>query len=472
MTVVLRDYQDECVANVRREFKHTRRVLLQAPTGSGKTIMFSHIAHSAAQKDKRILIMAHRHQIVTQISAALTSFGLRHGLIAPGYTMTNDLLQIGMVQTIARRLGRMAAPDLIITDECHHGTSDQYQIVYRTFSKALSLGVSATPERLDGRGLAEVYDVIVNGPRMRWLIDNNYLSNYDYYSPPPIADFASLHTKYGDFDLAEMAELVDQASITGDVIDHYRMYLNGAPSIAFCVNVAHAEHVAGQFRSEGIRSYSIDGKMDRDRQSKLIKGLADGSVEVLTSCNLISEGVDVPVVSGAILLRRTKSLTNFLQSVGRTFRLKPNGGRATLLDHVGNIALHGAPAMDRQWSLDGRPKKPKIPDVIHCDMCQRDFYAGEQFDCSFGSLCEQTATAGEPTVPPSLEQIAGTLVLTDESAWAQGQPLDDVTRYAVADLERKAAGDREKLKQIAKARHYHHKWVDRAVHRWRDSMVP
>lgn len=470
MTISLRDYQEDGVAGIRREFRHTKRVLYQAPTGSGKTRVFSHIAEAAAAKGRRITIVAHRHQIVDQISEGLASVGLRHGLIAAGHTLTAHPIQVAMIQTLDRRIGVLPTPDMVITDECHHGVSSQYKRMYAKWHEAFSLGVTATPERLDGKGLGDVYDVIVRGPEMRYLMDSGYLADYDYYNPDVGADMAGLHTKYGDNDLKEMAGRVDKPAITGSAIEHWRAYLNNEPTIAFCVNTLHAENVAEQFRSEGIRSQSIDGKMSVATQKALIRALADGTVKVLTSCNLISEGVDVPVVSGAMLLTLTQSLSNFLQRVGRTFRIKPRGGRAVVLDHMGHIPIHGKPCKRRDWSLDGRTKRDPDTSVRQCDLCYRSYFPGDKIQCEFGAMCAMAAgTANLADAIP--DEVAGHLVkYTDTPDWSRGWSLDEPGGYALNELEILAAGDPAKLTAIAKARGYHWRWAVRAAQRHTDRL--
>src|SRR5574337_1009611 len=460
-----REYQQIIFDLVREAFRSYRRVLLVSPTGSGKTYMFAYITMNAVAKGNRVIITAHRDQICQQISDALDDMGVRHGRIAPGHGMTDDPVQVAMVQTLARRLDRIPQPDLLIPDEAHHSAAGMWRTISEAWSKAKHLGVTATPERLDGRGLSDAFDTIVLGPSVSELIYDGHLAAFDYLAPPSQADISSVKTHMGDFAINELADIMDKSVITGDAVEHYRRYLNGRPAIAFCVTVAHAEHVAEQFRAAGFRAASVDGKMPIAERRALITKLGNGGLNVLTSCELISEGVDVPVVAGAILLRPTKSLAMFLQSVGRALRPKPDGSRAVILDHVGNVHRHGMPDAPREWSLDGRSKKQKAPSISTCETCFRAFPAGQarqiaaaecgKDGCPF--LAEDDAVSDRG--PPEL--VPGELVAIDAARveHIRKTPLRQLLtgRETWAELE-----------EIRKARGYHPWWSRRVMQERKD----
>jgi DNA repair protein RadD len=350
---VLRDYQEHDVSEIRSRFVTYRRVLYVAPTGSGKTICFVYVVVHAARKDNRCIIITHRAEIADQISIALDAFGVPHGRIQPDHPEKPDaLIQIAMVVSLERRIARIAEPALTVVDEAHHAVSRSWQAIFAHWTKTKKLGVSATPERLDGRGLRECFDTMVVGPSVRELIDRGYLARFRYLAPPMRVDLSRVRSVGGDFHHGELADAMDRSAITGDCIEHYRTHLDGRTAIAFCTTIAHAEHVAAAFRAAGITSASIDGRMNRERRDTLLGGLRSGDLNVLTSCELISEGFDAPAVGGAILLRPTQSLGLYLQQVGRCLRPKPDGTVATICDHVGSVRTHGLPDAERQWSLD------------------------------------------------------------------------------------------------------------------------
>jgi superfamily II DNA or RNA helicase len=441
-----------------------RRLLAVLPTGGGKTVIFTIIADRAAAKGKRVYIVAHRQEIVDQISRALDFLGVRHGRIQPGHTMTTDLCQVAMVQTLARRIEKVPACDLLILDEAHHGVAGTWRTVTQAWPSARILGVTATPQRMDGRGLSDAFDQMIVGPSMRDLIDAGFLANYTYLAPPERADISKVPDRAGDFAINELASVMDKSVITGDAVSHYRTHLDGRPAIVFCVTVEHAQHVAAQFCDAGFRAASVDGKMEMAERRDVIASIGDGRLQVLTSCDLISEGVDVPTVAGAILLRPTKSLGMFLQQIGRALRPKPDGLRAIVLDHVGNVARHGLPDAPRAWSLTvAKKKQPGAPPIMQCKVCFRVFgvhpgWKAEHDPC--GSDDPDCALADRETAGKTApEQIAGDLVaVTPSPDWTEGISITAAKGDEWKRLLR-LADTAAKLHDIARARNYKPAWV-------------
>src|ERR1700691_3127918 len=240
--VSLRDYQVELVDKIRTVMRQHRRVLAVAPTGAGKTVIFTFISKAYANSGKKIIIVAHRVEIVTQISKALDKMQVRHGRIWPGNTQTTDNVQVAMVQTLARRVSSVQAPDLIVVDEAHHAVAGQWATITAAWPNARILGVTATPIRLDGRGLGAAFDCLVIGPTMRHLIQRGYLARYDYLNPPQKHDITSVKSgRFGDYSVEELTAVMDKSVITGDPVRTYRQHLDGRPAIAFCVSIQHAE---------------------------------------------------------------------------------------------------------------------------------------------------------------------------------------------------------------------------------------
>ena len=461
-----RPYQTDLIDRAREAMRRHRRVVIVSPTGSGKTVCFAIITTAASSRGKRVYIAAHRAEIVDQISAALDRMGVRHGRIQPSHTMTGDLVQVAMIQTLARRLDKIAEPDLFVIDECHHAISSTYATITEAWQRTRILGVTATPERMDGKGLIAAFDDIVIGPTPKFLISEGFLSGYEYLAPPQIADFSAVKTVMGDYAINDLAAAVDKAVITGDAIGHYRMHLDGRPAVAFCATVAHAEHVAAEFCAAGYRAASVDGAMDKSTRRDRLASIGDGRLHVLTSCELISEGVDVPVIAGAILLRPTKSLAMFLQQIGRVLRPKPDGSRAVILDHVGNVHRFGLPDAPREWSLEGRKKRDTAGSVHQCKQCYRVFSGGSgwQDDAVCGGdrdAPDCILTAKPEAVRAPMEQIDGTLerVTVDTTPdWAQG--IDVLT--AKGDQWKRLmrlARTHDQLREVARIRGYKPSWV-------------
>jgi superfamily II DNA or RNA helicase len=376
--MILRPYQTDIIGEVRQRLgEGLRAPLIVSPTGSGKTVMFSHIADGAGRKNKRVWILVHRAELVEQTSRTMREIGIHHGIIAAGWPVDPlPHVQVVSVQTVVRRTSGLIPPDLIIVDECHHAAAGTWGKILAAFPKAVRLGFTATPERLDGKGLSDAFDCLIRGPEVAWLIEQGFLTQPKYYAPPNQLNLDGLHVRGGDYARDEVAKEMDKPSITGDAVSHYRRICDGAPAVAFCASIAHAEHVAQAFCAAGYRATTLDGTLDRIERRKRVRGLSDGSIQILTSCEIISEGFDIPTVTAAILLRPTKSLGMHLQQVGRVLRIAPNKPHAYILDHVGNCLRHGLAEEERDWSLEGRKKRKKkagddedAPPVRQCPKC-------------------------------------------------------------------------------------------------------
>lgn len=450
--MILRPYQERIIAEVRQVISQgSRAPLIVSPTGSGKTVMFSHIADGAGRKQKRVWILVHRAELVDQTSRTMREIGIHHGVIAAGWPVDPlPHVQVVSVQTVVRRTGGLVPPDVIIVDECHHAAAGTWGKILQAFPKAIRLGFTATPERLDGKGLADAFDCLIRGPEVAWLIEQGFLTQPKYYAPPNQLNLDGLQVRAGDYARDETAAMMDKPSITGDAVAHYQRICPGVPAVAFCASVAHAEHVAQAFAAAGYRAATIDGTLDRQERRQRVRGLADGSLQILTSCEIISEGFDIPVVSAAILLRPTKSLGMHLQQVGRVLRIAPGKERAIILDHVGNCLRHGLAEEEREWSLEGRKKRKKkagedddAPPVRQCPKC---------YSCHVPApICPECGHLYE-VKKRELEQKDGELVELN-AAWMAKQRRQ----------EQGQAQSYQELLEIGKARGYRmpHFWAKR-----------
>ena len=380
MTLTLYPHQLEAVAEIRQAYQARHRsVLFVLPTGGGKTVLFSHITRETAARGNRVGILVHRAELLRQASASLQALGVPHGLIAANRSMDlSHPVQVASVQTLARRLRHIPPEffDLLVIDEAHHSNAGTWAKVLEHCRAARVLGVTATPVRGDGRGLGEWYSAMVMGPTAAWLTENGPEPGRTYLAParvlaPPIGfDATGLRRRMGDFDMSQAATSLQAGQAMGDCLSHYRRYLDGQTAIAFCCSVAHAEAVADLFQRNGVAAASIDGTMDSQTREQLLADLGAGRLKVLTSCALIGEGVDVPSVAGCILLRPTQSVSLHLQMIGRCLRPQP-GKQAVILDHVGNVVRLGHHLEEREWTLEGTPKRDreKAPSVKVCPQC-------------------------------------------------------------------------------------------------------
>jgi len=421
MNLSLRQYQTELVDQIRDAYRHGKRApLVQLPTGGGKTIIFCDIVERTVRANHSAYILVHRAELLRQASDHLTELGIPHGCIAAGRCITGDAVQVASVQTLVRRLGQVPEPDLVIVDEAHHSNAGSWRRVFNTWSHARMLGVTATPIRLDGAGLGVesggYYDALVQGPTMKSLIAQGYLSRPVLYAPPVGADLTDLHTVAGDFNAKETTARLDKPKITGCAVDHYSRLCGNSPAIAFCTSIEHAVHVSQQFNAAGIPSVDINGKLDDSTRKYRIQALGRGEIQVLTSCDLISEGTDIPIVTAAILLRPTQSLGLYLQQVGRVLRPFPGKANSIVLDHVGNWERHGMPDQNREWDLNPERRTPRktmdedeIPPLRSCPQCYMVMRATI-------IICPQCGAVKE-TKKRELKQVNGTLSeITDADA--------------------------------------------------------
>lgn len=428
--IKLYDYQQKAVDDIREAFKSGyKSPFLTAPTGAGKTVILSEICANAAKKGTNTVILVHRQELVVQTAKALGKFGINHSLIAPAKVVQNAIkiqleelkksyfrdesnIYIATVQTLIRRMADLPKFDLILIDEAHHGVAGTWLKIVKSYPEAKILGVSATPERLDGKGLGVncggIFDKLIIGPTISDLIDRGFLTKPKVYCPPIQADFDGIRTIAGDFDRKEQEKRLNKPRIIGNVISHYRKYCEGIPAIAFCPTVEYAKYVAENFNAAGYRATSIDGNMDDYQRNRAINDLANGRLDVLTSCEIVSEGTDIPVVGAAILLRKTKSLGLYLQQVGRALRAYPGKSEAIILDHVGNCIEHGLPDDNHEWTLSGRNLKKASSNKSGGSSCRQclNCYAVYPSAASECPLCHTPANKTKTEI----EEVEGELV--------------------------------------------------------------
>jgi len=373
--ITLRPYQEAGIAAIReRMAAGDRRVLYQLPCGGGKTVIVGWMIRQAVATGKRCLFLAHRRELIRQSSETLTALGVEHGIIAAGQPPRPAMVQVASVQTIARRLVRYRPPDFLVVDEAHHSQAGQYRAVLAWAPSAYVVGLSATPERLDGRGLSEHYDALVCGPTVGELIALGALSPYRVFAPPLPADWSGVSRRGGDYAADQLESVLDRPTITGYAVEQYQRLAAGKRCVVFAVSIAHSRHVTAQFCSAGIPAEHIDGDMDHRERDAVISRLRAGTTQVVSNVDLISEGFDCPAIEAVSLLRPTESLALHIQQAGRALRPAPGKDAALILDHVGGCLLHGLPDTARDWSLEAPRRKRNRNAVARGRRCP-DCYA-------------------------------------------------------------------------------------------------
>jgi DNA repair protein RadD len=453
----LRAYQLACVDALRQSYATRHRAPgFVLATGAGKTIIFVFIIWGANRKQLRTLLVVHRRELLKQASAKLLLAGVSHGIIAAGFEPDQDqLVQVASIQTAVRRLDKIGQFDLIVFDEAHHCQAETWKKLIETQPKAKLLGVTATPVRADGKGLGiedgGCFDDLVVGPSIEELVNDGYLSPTRSFVPAQRLDLHGVRTQAGDYVASDVARVVDTADITGDAVEQYAKRADHQPAIAFCATVEHAQHVAEAFLNAGYLARCVHGGTPVDERDAAIEGLGNGETEILTACDLISEGLDVPAVGAVILLRPTKSFGLHMQQIGRGMRVAPNTNWLIVNDHVGNIITHGLPTDPRVWTLRGVEKKiGGVPPHWRCPECG----CLNQMASLFCIQCG----APRPGEDHDLTVAAGELAeLTADRLAA----MRTMSFWEMASQKRSEA----ELREFARAHKYHWKWVG---HRLRD----
>lgn len=421
----LRGYQEEMLAVARAHLKAGKRsVCIQAPTGSGKTVMVAKMIGTAVQRGRKCWFIVHRRELINQSSQTLSACGIRHGIISSGW-LPDQLapVQVASIQTVTRRLGSMVRPDLMVWDECHHTAARSWARVKESSPGAIHVGLTATPERLDGRGLDSWFDSLVLGPSTSELITQGWLAPFRIYAPTrPNLD--GVHKRGGDYAIEEVAAIVDRPRVIGDAVTHYLRLLRGLRAVAFACTISHSKHLAQSFLAAGVPAEHVDGHTDVDARDSAVDRFKSGKTLVLCNVDLFGEGFDLPAMEGAILCRPTQSLSMYLQQCGRTLRPMEGKEMAVIVDHAGNCYRHGFPDDDRPWSLQGREKGKKAKAEVSVRLCPKCFGAMKPGV----SRCIYCGYAFERESP------------------------DMIPKHGAGDLEEIKASRRENIREIGKCR--------------------
>ena len=359
---MLRDYQqavyDKTVEAFRQGYK---RPLVVLPCGGGKSYLF---AEMARKTHGEVLILTHRHELLSQHNDLLSNLGIN--------------ARVSMVLTEANRLGQYQRPALIITDEAHLSRSQSWMKVldyYNTYT----VGFTATPVRLDGKPLGDMYDTLIEGVSVKWLIENHRLAPFEYYAPTAV-ETEGLRTQGGDYVIRDLEQLMSNRAIYSDVLKSWERLAEGEKTIAYCVSVKHAKETADMFRAAGYKAQAIDGSTPDKQREAIMQQFRTGDIQILCNVGIISEGVSIDDVSCCLLLRPTESHALYWQQAMRCMRYQP-GKVAKIIDCVGNYTRNPLPDADVTWSLKSAPKKRKRMDdegnffVRMCPSCFKVFQA-------------------------------------------------------------------------------------------------
>lgn len=386
----LRDYQKKLINGLRNSMTNGHKnIMVQSPAGSGKSITMAEIAKRITQHEMNVLFVVHRRELVKQIKSTFVSWGVNM-----------NFCEIYMVQTATRRLEKLIRPEYIFVDEAHHSLAKTYKRIFDYFPAAHVIGFTATPIRMSGKGFKEVYDDLIIGPKISWLIKNHYLAPYTYYSVNLIDQKQLKRSSTGDYTRQSM-ENAGKNIIYGDVINAYKKLANNSKAIIYSYSVQSCKQVAEEFNKNHISAQEVDGKTDKDTRKKAMQDFRTEKIKVLVNAELYGEGVDVPDCQTVIMLRPTQSLSLFIQQSMRCMRYKPSK-KAIIIDQVANYTRFGLPDFDRDWTLEDRAKHPQReggsdgPAIKTCPECFGVILAschecplcGHSFEAEFRKLAQ------------------------------------------------------------------------------------
>lgn len=375
----LRDYQQVLIDGTREKLRNgVRRCLMVAPTGAGKTVMAAFMQGGAAQRGLTTWFVVHRIEILLRTAETFRECGIDFGVVADTYVMRPSAkVQLCMVMTLATRMHLLPKPDGIVWDEAHHIVAGAHGTIAQANPQAWHVGVTATPERLDGRGLAPFFDCMVTGPTTAELMRRGFLAKYRYFAPG-VPDFVG--GKDG-LNRRNVAEIMGSNKLIGEAVDAWGKLAEGKRTINFELSRKASQATVKAFKASGIPALHVDGDMDPDARKEAFARFAAGDVMVLSNVAIAGEGVDIPAIEAVMLRDPTNSLTKYLQEVGRGFRLFPGKDEAIILDPAGNAFVHGLPCDERTWSLKGakdRGRMQALRDAVpirQCPDCFRVSYS-------------------------------------------------------------------------------------------------
>jgi superfamily II DNA or RNA helicase len=480
----LRSYQTKLTAEIYAAWSFVRNVLAVLPTGGGKTIAFSNILN---QHNGASCAIAHRSELVSQMSLALAKFGVKHRIIGQknlikwiiqlhiselGKSFYNPVAPcaVASVDTIIRRQDDLKnwaeQVTLWVNDEVHHLQKDnKWGKAVAMFPNAKGLGVTATPTRADGRGLGRhtdgLMDYIVNGPGMRELIDQGYLTDYRIFAPPNDLDLSTVNVSQttGDYNQKQLKVSIRRSRIVGNVVEHYLRIAPGKQGVTFATDVETATDIANQYRSAGTSAEVVSAKTPDKLRVEIIRRFRKSEILQLVNVDIFGEGFDLPAIEVVSFARPTESYVLYCQQFGRSLRTMGGKTHAIIIDHVGNVIRHGLPDRPRVWSLDRRERRnngsdPDLIPVRTCRQCTGVYeaiykvcpYCGFHWVPAERITPEQVEGDLEELDPAVLATMRGEIERIDQPA---SQVRSNMLHAGMGDIPAAGAAKQHRLRQEA-----------------------
>ena len=420
----LRDYQQKAKENIFSAWDEVDNVMFQMPTGTGKTRLFTSIIGDIKawgvinSIEKRILIVAHRIELIEQISDNLKRYRIPHGIIAGG--RERDLrqqVQVASIQTITHHSNINAINglkvDFIIIDEAHHSVANSYNKLWDLFENAKKLGVTATPWRMNNKGFTQLYDRLILSNPIDDFISEGWLSTYSYYSikeDDPIKKKIESINEFdveGDYKASALEREIDTLKIRAQLLDCYLKYAKGKKGIIYSISHNHSNHIIEEFRNASIRIVCIDSQTPKEERRLLVQRFKNGEIDIIVNVDIFSEGFDCPDIEFIQLARPTRSLVKYLQQVGRGLRPTDSKTKCIILDNVGLYSLFGLPNAKRDWYSSFKGEMPKTQTIQNIE---RSSYADS-------TVIERNYEEGSEEL--CLIEDFDQILLTQESVWEE-----------------------------------------------------
>ncbi|WP_146617335.1 DEAD/DEAH box helicase family protein [Agrobacterium sp. MS2] len=454
----LRPYQSDIIERTRKAIAQHGSVVLHMPTGGGKTRVAAEIVSTS---EGPVWFICHRQEIERQAAAAFEAAGIDFGVVSPrGEPQYERPVQIVSVGTLARRMGDLPSPKLAIWDECHHVAAKSWAAIREQLHSTVHVGLTATPERLDGKGLKEWFSDLIVGPSTRELIDGGYLSDFRYFAPSD-PDLAAAKLQAGDYRKKDASAIMNTPVLIGDAIAEYKAKANGKRALVFAASVEASIAIVDRFTAEGIAAQHIDGTTPTAERDEAVNALAAGSIKVLSNVEVFTEGFDLPAIDAVILMRPTRSLALFLQMIGRALRTADGKDEALIFDHAGLWLDHGWFDAPLPWSIEGGARKRRIAsmgegrlrrcpeckevrlEMVETCRCGYDFPTGREIGEYDGVLREVRGVVPEGVVSRAafegIHRVSNRTVIS----WIDrgmpytqlGVPLEDANKWVAANVD-------------------------------------
>lgn len=362
----LRPYQQKAKKDIFDSWDEKDNVMFQMPTGTGKTRLFTSIIRDINDYSKKvkepvkILIIAHRTELIDQIDESLNKYGVPHNVIAGGRERNYKYpVNVASIQTITHPNNLAAAKKLkvqfIIIDEAHHALASSYKKLWDMYPDSKKLGVTATPWRMNHQSFLDLFETLVMSMPIKDFIKQGFLSPYKYFSLRSDSDIQKTIDgieldRFGEYSEASMEDKMDIGSIRAQLLDSYQSLAEGKKGIIYAINIAHAKHISKEYEAAGYVTACIDSKTPAAERKELVNNFRKGKIDIIVNVDIFSEGFDCPDIEFIQLARPTRSLVKYLQQVGRGLRPTENKEHCIILDNVGMYSRFGLPDARRHWN--------------------------------------------------------------------------------------------------------------------------